>query len=121
MGKYEAAYTFLKQHPYRLREALTMSKVGRATGITPWNMPLIIYAVLISVQLRRKVRPAISSLPPAPRPLPPTFALSPHACPVRGGSNGLLTSGPAVLHWRPDEPTYCRAGRAEAANNHRDS
>lgn len=55
MGKYEATYTFLKQHPYRIREALKFGNISKSTGITAWNLPLILYALLISIQLRRKV------------------------------------------------------------------
>jgi hypothetical protein len=49
------AYEFLKRHPYKIREALQPRKMVRAGGWNAWSLPVAIYAVVVSVQLRRKV------------------------------------------------------------------
>jgi hypothetical protein len=55
----DAGHTVLvaqKKHPYKMREVMSLRSMARGTGLTVGTASIVIYALFVSVQLRRKVR-----------------------------------------------------------------
>jgi hypothetical protein len=44
-----------KKHPYKMREVMSLRSMARGTGLTVGGASIALYALVVSVQLRRKV------------------------------------------------------------------
>ena len=46
-----------KKHPYKMREVMSLRSMARGSGLTVGTGSIVLYALFVSVQLRRKVGP----------------------------------------------------------------